>query len=46
MKYFISTLITFFCLFGLFSQTHAAIDINTINQTDNIKSQSIGTNQT
>lgn len=46
MKYFISAILTLFCFFGIFSQTHGAIDINSINQTEGIKNQSIWTNST
>lgn len=46
MKYIISAILTLFCFFGIFSQTHGAIDINTIDQTEKIKEQSIWTNQT
>lgn len=41
MKYFISTLITLFCLFWIFNHAHAAIDIKSINHAEQIKNQSI-----
>lgn len=41
MKYFISTLITLFCLFWIFDHAHAAIDIKSINHAEQIKNQSI-----
>jgi len=46
MKYIISIIISFFCLFWIYWETHAAININDVKQAKEIKDLSIWTNST
>jgi len=46
MKYFISTLITIFCIIWFYNQSHAAIDISSMPWVENITNQSNWVNNT